>query len=97
LFGPTEFPDASGSQRRTDGFAFKGPNRLTIDENLNFRTAGNPALNPVIYIGWFHSLFFFLLMNGFDLILGHGLARIDTDRLNDIRQRRMGTYVIADL
>jgi len=28
-------------------------------------------------------------------LLGHGLARIYTDSLNDIRQRRMGTCAIA--
>jgi len=30
-------------------------------------------------------------------LLGHGLARIHTDSLNDIRQWRMGSCVIADL
>ena len=57
LLGAAEFPDAGSSQRRTDGLTFKGSNRLTVDGDLNFLAAGNPAVNAKIFIGWFHFLF----------------------------------------
>jgi hypothetical protein len=57
LLGLTEFSDADSSQRCTDGLTFIGPNRLTVDEDLNLFAAGNSALNAKIFIGWFHFLF----------------------------------------
>jgi len=56
LLGPAQFPDAGSSQRRPDGLTFKSADRLTVDENFNFPTAGNPAFNTKIFFGWFHKL-----------------------------------------